>query len=337
MAKLLVIGIDGLDYDYVAQHLDALKTFRALARRGCLQPLRSTFPPDSIPAWISIFTGRTPAQHGVVDSVDYLQKNYRDFRVNTQAFAGKTFWDAVGAMGRKVCVINPLLAYPVWPVNGCMIAGPVFIDNMNQAHPPELLQRYPGCPSLGGIVDSPDRKSMAAFVQKTHEDAEQLGEFCQRLLTREQWDLGFVSFFTMDRLQHFLWRFCDPEDPTYPGRSQLESAVLDHYIRFDGIVEKLTGCLPPDGEVMVISDHGHGRRCTKTLNLNEFLRRKGYLHHDCGRFPAFSKRYWTERAKNAVIAGLYALGREDLIYALGKHVKNRKELKTGAHVISKGR
>lgn len=335
MSKLLVIGIDGLDFEYVSQHLDRLETFRKLSERGSLCPLQSVFPPDSIPAWISIFTGTQPSHHGIMDSVDYLEKNYRQFKVQTERFAHKTFWDAAGKMGRRVCVINPFMAYPVWPVNGCMISGPVFIDGLNQAYPADILRRYPDCPPLGGIVDFPTRRSLPEFVRKTHDDAERLAAFSAKVLAGESWDLGFVSFFTMDRLQHFLWRFSDPSDPTYPGKTGMESAVLDHYVLFDRIVNQLMQCLPPDGQVLVISDHGHGMRCTMTVNLNEYLRRKGYLKDDCGRFPVLSRKYWLERLKNCVMSALYAVGQENLLYVLGRFIPDKKRLKSAEHVISK--
>ncbi|MCP4761580.1 MAG: hypothetical protein GY870_07345 [archaeon] len=40
--------------------------------------LKSISPPDSIPAWITIFTGKSPAEHGVLDSIDYLDDKNLD-------------------------------------------------------------------------------------------------------------------------------------------------------------------------------------------------------------------------------------------------------------------
>jgi len=335
MARLLTIGIDGLDFDYVIDHLDVLPTFRSLSCRGCLKPLRSVFPPDSIPAWVTIFTGKSPTDHGIMDSVDYLEKNYRKFSVDSSAYAGNTFWDEVGRAGFKVCVINPFMAYPVWKVNGCMAAGPVFISGKNQFYPSALAEEYPECPPLGGIEDFPHECGLTDFVAKTHADARKLAGFAHRILETKDWNLGFVSFFTMDRMQHFLWRFCHKDDPTYPGRNLHENAIVDHYRLFDGLIGEFMTLLGKDDQIMVISDHGHGMRCTRTLNLNEFLRRKGYLQDGCGRWPILSRRYWVEKSKNELIAVLYKLRQEELIYKIGRVLPSRKRLKTGEHIIKR--
>ncbi len=333
MSRLLIIGIDGLDFDYVNVNLNSLPNFKKLSHNGFLSPLRSVFPPDSIPAWVSIFTGRSPVDHGVVDSVDYLEKNYKNFSVDNSAYAGKTFWDEVGRAGHKVCVINPFMAYPVWPVNGSMVSGSVFINGNNQAYPDSLLSKYLDCPPLGGIEDNPKNDEITEFVAKTHNDARNLAGFARKVLSGEEWDLGFVSFFTMDRIQHFLWRYCDEKDPTHPGKNEHRNAINDHYVLFDTLVGEFFSLLQERDRLVIISDHGHGMRCTKTLNLNEYLRRKGYLQNDCGRYPIFSKKYWVEKAKNATIAMLYSLKQEELIYKIGRHLPNRKKLKSGEHVI----
>ena len=68
---LIVLGIDALDWGYV----DAHRARCPPSPRGpCSPPLRSIFPPDSIPAWTTIFTGRGPADHGCLDSIDYLDR-----------------------------------------------------------------------------------------------------------------------------------------------------------------------------------------------------------------------------------------------------------------------
>jgi len=332
MGRVILLGIDGMDHGFVKEHLTQLPNLGKLAVEGVLAPLKSVFPADSIPAWITIFTGTGPDHHGIVESIDYLKKDYKSFAINTRAFQGKTFWDEASAAGKRVCVVNPFLAYPVWPVNGVMLSGPVFISGGNQAYPTELLESCPP-PSLGGIVDFPTKKSLTSFVEKTTSDTRELASYTLELCGREEWDLFFVSFFTLDRLQHFLWRYCDPMDPTHPGANPHQDAILDLYRSFDAVVGDFYRRLGPEDTLMVISDHGHGMRCTRLLNLNEFLRKKGYL-----KAPGslLSKKYWLEKGKNLALQALYRLRLEEYTKVIARVIPNPKKLKTAAHAISSG-
>lgn len=330
MGRLVLIGIDGMDFGFVKSHLPQLPNLGRMAEKGFLEPLRSVFPADSIPAWITVFTGKGPDHHGIIETIDYLKKDYKSFAINTEAFRGKTFWDEASAAGKNVCVVNPFLAYPVWPVNGVMLSGPVFISGSNQGHPPGILENFPP-PPLGGIEDFPTDKTLGAFVAKTNADTEELGRYALDLYSRDEWDLFFVSFFTMDRLQHFLWRYCDPKDPTHPGKNSYQNAILDLYRRFDDLIGEFSRQLRHGDTLMVISDHGHGMRCTKLININEFLRRKGYLKASGS---LFSKKYLMEKGKNLVLQWLYRLHLEEYTKVIAKRVPNVKKLKTAAHVIS---
>ena len=137
----MIIGIDGLDRDLVAKYIDDLPNFQKLIQRSIPIVSTSVFPPDSDTAWASIYTGLNPARHGVVDFVDPLermkitQKESKYFDIN--AIKGRTFWDIAGRFNKKVCLIYPHLAFPVWKVNGFMI-NPHPETEKFQMYPPDF-------------------------------------------------------------------------------------------------------------------------------------------------------------------------------------------------------
>ncbi|MFX1355523.1 MAG: alkaline phosphatase family protein, partial [Promethearchaeota archaeon] len=59
--------------------------------------------------------------------------------------------------------------------------------------------------------------------------------------------------------------------------------IRDSYRVLDEIVGEFMD-LHPQVTIIVMSDHGHGMRPTKTVNINELLRRKGLLVHRGHRF-----------------------------------------------------
>ena len=329
--RLTLLGIDGMDFDYTQEILDDLPNLKKLGKSGLFKPFRSVFPPDSIPSWITCYTGKDPSEHGILESVNYLAKGNERLKVDTSAFKGKTFWDILSHYGKTVCVINPFMAYPVWPVNGVMVNGPVFIDGKVDVSDWSMTSGLNVPDSLGGITDFPTKKTLSDFVKKTFEDTKEQAEFGMSMLKRHRPDLFFQTFLTMDRIQHFLWRFCDSSDPTYPGVNEFEDAIREFYIGMDGIVGKYLEVLGPEEDLMIISDHGHGMRCTHCFNINEVLRNKGYVKSSADG-KAFSSKLLIEKLKNSVLGFMDRHNLEDYINVIAKIVPNAGKLKKGKHI-----
>jgi predicted AlkP superfamily phosphohydrolase/phosphomutase len=317
---LIVLGIDGLDWRYVDAHRDELPT---LAEWPVLTPLASIFPPDSIPAWTTIFTGVPPGEHGMLDSIDYLDKRpAKAAEIAGDALPNRTFWDEAGRRGKRVCVVNPFLAYPAWDVNGSMIAGPVFVSGDVSATgiDPEQVGTIP---ELGGIVSFPTPKTMGPFVEETLNATGEQADFGLKLLRESRPDLFFLNILTVDRMQHFAWRFADTEDPTYPGPNPHSTAVLRTYQMVDSIVARYA----QEGRVVVISDHGHGRRCTRMIFVDEALRRAGLIVESASGPRLLSPPYLIERSKRIVLNLTYRLALEVPAYKLARRLPSRKALK----------
>jgi predicted AlkP superfamily phosphohydrolase/phosphomutase len=336
MARLIVIGIDGMD-PYVFEKIQAeMPHLSSILKSGCFKHCNSVFPPDSIPAWVTIFTGEYPEKHGWLDNIDY-----EDIRKGADVsklcdLQGRTFWDRVGQAGKRVCIINPLLAYPVWPVNGVMANGPVFISGEKQIFPKELTAKYE-LPELGGMTDFPAENEQEQFLEATLQSTRDLAQFALDLLDSEQWDLFFISFFTLDRIQHFLWRFWDASDPLYPGPSSLEDAIVKAYTTFDEIVGKFLERIDDGTGLIVLSDHGHGQRPTMLLNLNESLRQAGLLKTTQGKNKMISLKKGVEITKNMSIKLVVKILGESWLYRIGRMIPKgtRKALKKSSYLIDK--
>ncbi len=316
---LLILGIDGLDWEFIRRNRAALPN---LAAWPVLRPLRSIFPPDSIPAWTTIFTGVPPAEHGLLDPIDYLDKRPALAAEHAgSALPGRTFWDEAGRRGQSVVVVNPFLAYPAWPVHGVMVSGPVFVDGQLSVTGASV-DELPAVPELGGIVTFPTPATIGPFVEQTLRSTNDQAEFGLKLIERFQPDLAFVNILTIDRLQHFLWRFIDPADPTYPGPNDHADSVLRGY----RLVDDLAASYARHGDVIILSDHGHGMRCRRMVYIDEALRRAG-LVFETGGGRRTSRAYLIERAKRLALRAGYELALEPQIYSVARRLPNRKSLK----------
>ncbi len=334
MAKLIIIGIDGMDVDFVRDHLDEMPNFRRLAQRGYGGGLYTVFPSDSIPSWITIFTGIPPVDHGILDAIDYLQKDHKAFSVDTSVFRGRTFWDIASDAGKTVCIINPFMAYPPWEVNGYMVSGPVFVSDGKEASWPREFAAEIPIPSMGGIVEFPTKQTLDRFRDDSLRYTEDQHRYSLRLLREKgPFDVFFSTYLTLDRIQHFYWRYWDRDDPTYPGTNPHEGVIPEFYHLFDRIVGEYMDAAGDEYEIMVISDHGHGRRCTKVANVNEFLRRKGWLKPRGGADRLLSPRRLLQKTKTAALKTLDRLDMVDFAHKVAKTVPKVRELKKTSFLV----
>lgn len=276
MSKLLLIGIDALDAEQVDKFAEWLPNISRLRQEGYYARLESVWPPDSETAWASIYTGWNPAQHGILQFVDPLEKttSYVMRERDNSMIRGHAFWDAAGAAGCRVCVLFPHIGYPSWPVNGLMITQ-ASLNKEISVTPPEAS----ACYNLEGLNDV---KGLAGRRREEYLAANrrQIGrrlELNIQLLREESWDLFFSYWSALDLIQHQFWSYCDPEDPAYPGDTSFQYAIRDFYVLHDRIIGELIAETDFDTTVMLLSDHGHGMRPPRVFNVNRLLREHGLL------------------------------------------------------------
>jgi predicted AlkP superfamily phosphohydrolase/phosphomutase len=279
MTRVVILGISGLDADLLRVYGPTLPDLRRLLLQSPFLEMRSCFPPEPTPAWASIYTGLHPANHGILERgfssdapcgcLAHLSSTFihgeRGHTGHPQGASRQghveTFWSAASRAGKRVCIVNPLLAFPSETVNGMVLAQPLTGEEVQQAD----------------MVSVPSMRKLEAFCASLQTRTLQQAAMAQELLNREPWELFFIQLDALDQAQHFLWRYSDPGDPTYPGRNQYSNRILEFYRLFDEIIGRFRRCISNDCVLLVVSGHGHGRRCANRLHINEWLRIQGLL------------------------------------------------------------
>jgi predicted AlkP superfamily phosphohydrolase/phosphomutase len=67
--KVIVLGVDGMDPNFVERHWSALPNLARLRSRGSFSRLGTSTPPQSPVAWSTFITGLEPNAHGIFDFV----------------------------------------------------------------------------------------------------------------------------------------------------------------------------------------------------------------------------------------------------------------------------
>ena len=84
--KVLVIGLDCASPELIFQRFrDDLPTINNLIQTGVYGNLKSTIPPITIPAWMSMVTGKDPGALGF-----YGLRNRADYSYNRLSIANST-------------------------------------------------------------------------------------------------------------------------------------------------------------------------------------------------------------------------------------------------------
>jgi predicted AlkP superfamily phosphohydrolase/phosphomutase len=287
--KLLIIGIDSLDPEVILRERNHLPVLSGLMDVSPTFRASSVFPADTIPAWVSIYTGLLPANHGISYAFDLFDPDRKGLAgIDSSRFRGSTFWDRIGIEGLRSVIIHPMLIYPGWPINGIMVCRSPMVRRLNwietesdlTTYPTDTRERYaiPERPrSIWGGY--PGRRRLGLWAQRGLEILEDEKRIGLTLIKEEPWELYFIYFSVLDIIQHRLWRFYDREDPAYPGETELDHVIQRYYRAMDTLIGEFLRSTP-DAGVIVMSDHGHGRRPVRTVNVNEILRRKGYFSSD---------------------------------------------------------
>lgn len=289
MERVMIIGIDALDPSQLLKFKDSLPNFRRMMEESPTFKMKSVFPPDTIPAWITIYTGLNPAEHGIIHTFDVFESDWQSIaNLNVNAFKGKTFWDIAGKRGKKVCILFPQSAFPPWEVNGVMVSRSLYppeylkkkgiiIENDGVlTYPSSLAEEY-GISHLATLSgEYPGFKDLGVYAEKAKKKVLDQAEFGLKISKDYDWNLFFIYFSELDIIQHFFWRYFDEEDPTHPSNNQYKDIIPNFYKLFDRIIGEFFKAYP-DAVHVVMSDHGHGMRPAKTMNINEFLRKKSYL------------------------------------------------------------
>lgn len=280
MTKLMVIGIDGFDKGLLHRFIDELPNLKSIIDYCHDISLRSTYPYDSETAWATIYTGLNPAKTGVVNYKNLFKENKIELSEEYiyKQLKGKTIWDYISRNGKKVCVLFPHACYPAWQVNGVMV------DRSMRAEEGFPITSYPPRIDIGEKLYSlntmrkiPSKKDLDKVILLSKELIANELKFGLNMLEKYEWDFFFIYSSTVDYIQHFFWNYFDENDPTFSGDNSYRNIIKEFYVCYDKFVGKFLENLDENTGLMVLSDHGHGMRPVKIVNINEILRKQGYL------------------------------------------------------------
>jgi predicted AlkP superfamily phosphohydrolase/phosphomutase len=293
--KILVMGLDGATFDVINPLLEEgrMPNLAGLIAAGASGPMRSTVPPISGPAWISLATGMQPQRTSIYDFTYRRAGRYELQHISSADYAGRSVWDYLGKAGKTVGILNYPMFFPPCPVNGFITTGLGASDDDEFTYPASIRQDLDR--AAGGKYEL-----MVAYHNARYEDTELFLSDLQRvldkkiraaacLLKEKPWDFFWLVLSETDWLQHLMWQRCEPgRSASHAQNAQrFDERFKKVWEQIDGAIGELCAIAGPQTDVVVLSDHGFGPN-EGVFKLNVWLQREGYLAWRKGKSRAFA-------------------------------------------------
>ncbi len=275
--KVFVIGLDGATLDLIGPWAAGgeLPTLSRLMREGVNGELHSVIPPISGPAWASFLTGKNPGNHGLFGLVVRKPGSYEIMPFNASYIQAEDLGGILSRHGLKVGLVNVPCTYPPREINGFLVTGMETPTRANEfTYPPslqkELIERFDYEVEITQRYRNGAEEEFLAVVEAAEEKRTRAVLY---LMEKYEWDLFTVVFRGTDSLAHSFWRFMGPEHPGHdPGlASKYGDTLLRHYQQMDRAIKEIWSRLDESTALILMSDHGSGRRRKDVHLSNLFL------------------------------------------------------------------
>lgn len=295
-AKVLLLGLDGFDWDLVLPWVrgGAMPNLARLLDAGTWGELDTIVPILSPLIWTSMTTGVSPEVHGILDFVERDPESGQLVPITGRSREVPALWNIASALGRSVGVVGWWATWPAEHVNGVMVSDRLYYTLVKQGPDPELAADAPGivAPNRRAAefaalrrraIQETDWERLRSFLEVSRaefEHAEAAGrgmddpiDGLRRILASTRTylegglllapgrpDLLMVYLEGTDTIGHLLARYVPP--PVVPGVSaeqarRSEVAVSRYFRWVDKWLGRYLEAFPLDVYTwLVVSDHG---------------------------------------------------------------------------------
>lgn len=288
--RTIIIGLDGATFDVLDPLMRGgyLPTLERLMREGARATLNAFPNMNSAAAWSSLVTGYNAGEHGIFHfDANWYRLSQKGIKTRPTIGADRrrdAFWNILSRAGQRVGVMNVPISYPAEELNGFMLAGMDAPGTHSKGfcYPPSLYQEL----LTQNIPYEIDTLNLARLAQQhPYELPTQIknmtaarAEALLYLMDKYACDVVMGVFVATDRVQHFFWHV---EEPL---RSEAWKPLRELYQQLDSVLAHLVARMDDQTNLLIVSDHGFGRKRSALHSLNQLFGRWGWLHY--GAFTA---------------------------------------------------
>ncbi len=278
--RMLILGLDSMPPKilYNLKTLEELMPYTAsLLRESARMIMRSCHPPITVPAWMVMFTGKTPGELGIYGFRHRKPGSFEAYIVNSNYIKEETIWDWAGKHGMKSLVFGVPPTYPPKPINGVLITdfttpGP----EKPYTWPPWIkreLQKSVGDVIFDIVYRSHDKNKVRRDLFEMINNHLKVMEY---LILRRKWDLIVYVEIGVDRAHHAFLKYFDKDHPKYTYHEVYSGVIPQVYRVIDEWLYRIHTKYLRDYIIVLLSDHGI-KPMKGAFTINEWLIKEGFL------------------------------------------------------------
>lgn len=234
--RVFLIVIDAAEWNVINPLIEQgeLPNFKNLKEKGSWGHLESPtgFSPIE---WTSIATGKNEENHGIHN----WTKEGRI--VTSNDIQSKRIWNILNDYGKSVGVCYYLFTRPPEQVNGFMISD---LSLHYLLHNHISNETYP--------------HNLSKEIEENKLTSVQFPDTSTALYLLKKYEPDFFAFghVAIDKLQHYLWKYWEPEKFNFTDKDKIDKykkVLIDEYKRMDNFIGELDRY---NQTIFVVSDHG---------------------------------------------------------------------------------
>ncbi len=277
--KVFILGLDSMPPSILYSNASSawLQYLHGLVKDSARYVMRSCHPPITVPAWMVMFTGRSPGELGIYGFRHRKPGSFDYYIVDSTHIRYPTLWDILGRHGLRVGVFGVPPTFPPRPVHGWLVT-----DFTTPS--PEKPYTFP--PWLRREIEQVAGPMVFDIVYRSHDKSRVARELftmvyqhlrvVEYLATRKPWDVLVYVEIGVDRAHHAFWKYFDKNHPRYEEHPEYSQVIPHLYKMIDKWFEKLHKKMPKDTIVVIASDHGV-KAMKGAFTINQWLIEQDYL------------------------------------------------------------
>lgn len=289
MTRTVVIGVDGVPFEYLDRFSDELPNVNSLRKNGIEAPLNSTFPPWTPSAWPSIYTGRHPHEHGVHGFFTYPENDPTRRRVvSRNDVDAPALWNYADAEGLTSVVVNVPVTHPAEPIDGVVLPG--YLASSGADGYPTGIRNHLSANNIEYRIYATEETSPSnqAKLDSYVELVDTRAEAVDHLLSTIDWDFAFVEVQKTDAVFHNF---------------ETETTFRKVYSAMDRFVGTVLDAVNEGDDVLLVSDHGMRQVTDRKVYVNELLRKAEFITPTSGNGQRGFKEHVLNRESESTAGG----------------------------------
>lgn len=257
MARLLMLGLDGGDLDYIQSRAAVLPCLAQQLKANQLFKLEA---PKALSGsvWPTFYNGASPGQHGIYQHLVWDAQRMGIRRIKADWCYYKPFWQDIEQAGHSVVVLDVPYSFPVALKKGVEITdwathGQTLPLGCTHDSARSLLQQIGKSPIGRETPIEKTPQELRKIQQQVEASAALKGDLILKLSKEVDWELFVAVFAETHRGGHTFFSDRDEADTVE------DTPLLKIYQAVDRALAKIIEGVDADTTVMIFSVHGMAR------------------------------------------------------------------------------